>query len=116
MREADERCEAIRIKYQKQIEELEEQMDMLQRSKAASDKGRTQLGAELAACKTDVMNGQAMLSESERRRKTTKNQFADQSLYLQQCSEEREQLAAKVGKLRNHEGQKTARLSGNVLA
>ncbi|KAJ1353381.1 hypothetical protein KIN20_014595 [Parelaphostrongylus tenuis] len=64
MREADERCVALRVKYQKQIEELEEQMDILKRSKAAM----------------------------------TENQFADQSLHLQQCSEEREQLVAKVGK------------------
>ncbi|KAJ1353295.1 Myosin N-terminal SH3-like domain [Parelaphostrongylus tenuis] len=99
MREADERCEALRVKYQKQTEELEVQMDMLKRSKAASDKGRSQLEAELAACKTDVMNMQALLNESEKRRKMAENQLADKSLQLQQCSEEREQLAAKVGKL-----------------
>ncbi|KAJ1363421.1 hypothetical protein KIN20_023289 [Parelaphostrongylus tenuis] len=69
MREADELSEALRVNYQKQIGELEEQMDMLKRSKAASDKGRTQPEAELAACETDVMNVQAMLSENERRRK-----------------------------------------------
>uniref|UniRef100_A0A0K0CV88 Myosin_tail_1 domain-containing protein n=1 Tax=Angiostrongylus cantonensis TaxID=6313 RepID=A0A0K0CV88_ANGCA len=99
IREADERCEALRIKYQRQIEELVEEVNLLKKSKTMSDKAIAQLETELAACKTDLANMQALQTDSERRRKVAENQLADQTLRSQQYCEEKEQLLARVTKL-----------------
>uniref|UniRef100_A0A0R3PLV3 Myosin motor domain-containing protein n=1 Tax=Angiostrongylus costaricensis TaxID=334426 RepID=A0A0R3PLV3_ANGCS len=99
IREADERCEALRIKYQRQIEELVEEVNLLKKCKTVSDKTIAQLETELATCKTDLTNMQALQNESERRRKVAENQLADQTLRSQQYCEEKEQLLARVTKL-----------------
>ncbi|KAK6734342.1 hypothetical protein RB195_017866 [Necator americanus] len=99
IREADERYEALRTKYQKQVEDLSEEMDQLKRSKAASEKAKAQLESELVSAQAELSNALSLRSENERRRKMAENQLTDQANRLQQYCEENEQLVAKVAKL-----------------
>ncbi|KJH42978.1 myosin head [Dictyocaulus viviparus] len=101
IREADERYEALRLKHQRQIEDLIGEMDSLKRSKTTSEKAKSVLEDELATSQADLSNAQALRSESERRRKVAENQLADQTIRLQQCCEENEQLLTKIAKLTN---------------